>query len=361
MLYPRIKRFPKEIFIHLSAWLFLVSVPFSLSINSFDDFPHLFERAWLPLVLFAISFYLNYFWISKRFFDKEKKVSFFILNILIIIGFILINIVFRSLLFNGEHPPMPNMSGTMQHMPPPLHNKAEKELISLFMYRDIISYLAPIIFAVAISAIKRWNKSEIQQKELEKERLQSELQQLKFQLHPHFFFNSLNNIYAMIDNYPDDAKKNIHTLAKLMRYLLYESDQEKVSLKQEIDFLEQYINLMKVRCPENIQVEYKFEDKHTAIKIPPLLFISIIENAFKHGISTKKEATIFFSLEIMGKTLMFISRNENFAKDNKDQSGSGIGLANLQKRLNILYPNAHQLNISNDNDVYSLALEINLD
>ncbi len=358
MLNPILKKLPREIFIHLFAWLFLMLVPFLLSINSFDDFPHLFERAWLPLVLFAISFYLNYFWISNRFFDKEKKASFFILNILIIFGFILINVVFRSLLFHGEHPPMPE---TLQHMPPQPRNKVETGMISLFMYRDIISYLAPIIFAVAIRAIRRWNKSEIQQKELEKERLQSELQQLKFQLHPHFFFNSLNNIYAMIDNYPDDAKKNIHTLAKLMRYLLYESDHEKVSLNQEIDFLEQYINLMKVRCPENIHVQYKFEDKNTSTKIPPLLFISIIENAFKHGISTKKEATIFFSLAVLENTLMFTSRNENFAKDNKDQSGSGIGLINLQKRLDILYPNSHQLSINTENNIFSLVLEIKLD
>ncbi len=356
----RLKTFSKEIFVHLSVWLFLISVPFLLSINSFDDFPHLFEKAWLPLVLFAISFYLNYFWISEKAFNKDKKLSFIILNILIIIIFIAINIIFRAFLFHGDHPPMHDLSEPIKHLPPP-NNKTPNEMISIFMYRDIISYLAPIIFAVAISAIKRWNKSELQQKELEQEHLKSELQQLKFQLHPHFFFNSLNNIYAMIDSYPEDAKKNIHTLAKLMRYLLYESDHNSVNLKQEIVFLEQYIELMKVRCPENIQVQYKFEDKHLNVKIPPLLFISIIENAFKHGVSTKKEADIFFSLAILDKTLIFTSKNENFAKNDTDQSGSGIGLINLQKRLNILYPNSHKLNINTENGIYNLVLKINLD
>lgn len=192
-----------------------------------------------------------------------------------------------------------------------------------------------------------------------KEKLQSELKHLKYQLQPHFFFNSLNNIYAMVDISPENAKKAIHNLSKMMRYFLYETNEEKVPLTKEIQFLLKYIDLMKLRFSNNTLVQTSFEEDLPEIEIAPLLFIAIVENAFKHGVSATQPSTITFGLEIENDLIKFTSVNKNFPKTDEDKSGSGIGLENLKKRLELIYPNVHQLITHIDeNDYFNLLLTI---
>lgn len=326
--------------IHIFVWAFLFSVPYFLSLNSFENFERLLEHTWIPLVLYAISFYLNYFKLSDKLFEKDKRLSFALWNLLIIACFIAINFGVR-MLFWQKMPP-PEMLHTAMKLQPGMH-KGPKGPMSLFMYKDIISYLIPVIFALAFRAIQRWNKAELLQKTTEKERLNSELQQLKYQLQPHFFFNSLNNIYALVDINPERAKISIHGLSKLMRYMLYESDTDRVSLKQELDFMTRYIDLMAMRCSDKTKVQYQFPKHGTEMQIAPLLFISLIENAFKHGVSATVNTEIHFKIETNGKRLFFEASNDNLPKTVEDKSGSGIGLENLRKRLELLYPDNYFL------------------
>lgn len=325
---------PAQIAIHLFVWLFLFSMPYFLTYNKFENIDRLIEHTWFPLCLYAISFYLNYFWITDKLFDKKKRYQFILINLLLIVVLLVINFLFRFWFFQKMPPPdMP------PHMPPfPKDKMMMHKPLSFFMYTDSISYLIPIMFAIGIRAIERWSKAELQQKTSEKERLSSELQHLKYQLQPHFFFNSLNNIYSLVDINPEQAKEGIHTLSKLMRYMLYESDTEKVSLKQEMDFMQRYIQLMSMRCSDKTTVSFDFPELKSDISIPPLLFISLIENAFKHGVSATANTNISFKIRLENKMLSFEAKNDNLPKQSSDKSGSGIGLDNLQKRLDLLFP-----------------------
>jgi LytS/YehU family sensor histidine kinase len=188
--------------------------------------------------------------------------------------------------------------------------------------------------------------------------LKSELQHLHYQLQPHFFFNSLNNIYALVDIAPEKAKTSIHSLSKLMRYMLYDTNEETVSLSKEIDFMKKYIDLMKLRISDKTKVTYNFPSEETGIKIAPLLFISLIENAFKHGVSASKESEIDIKMTVKLQTVLFSIENDNFPKKTDDKSGSGIGLPNIEKRLNLLYPNKSSFKTFVKENRYMAQLEI---
>ena len=218
--------------------------------------------------------------------------------------------------------------------------------------------MAPLLFSIALKSTKRWVKTEAERKEATNVKLKSELQHLHYQLQPHFFFNSLNNIYALVDISPEQAKKSIHSLSKLMRYMLYETTDESVSLTKEIDFMKKYIELMKLRVSDKTVVNYSFPSEETGITIAPLLFISLIENAFKHGVSASKESTININITCTNKTVLFTIENDNFPKKTTDKSGSGIGLPNIEKRLELLYPNNNSFKTEVKDNHYRATLKI---
>ncbi len=189
-------------------------------------------------------------------------------------------------------------------------------------------------------------------------KLQSELQYLHYQLQPHFFFNSLNNIYALVDISPDQAKKTIHSLSKLMRYMLYETNIEFVALYKEVDFMKKYIDLMKLRISDKTEVIYTFSNVDIEIKVAPLLFISLIENAFKHGVSASKESSIDINMTTNDKKILFTIKNNNFPKRTEDKSGSGMGIHNIQKRLELLYPDKYNFKTTIKENRFVVHLEI---
>ena len=224
---------------------------------------------------------------------------------------------------------------------PDANGPKEKPPVIFFIYFDSISFLIPWAIAVAASVFERWIKTEAERKESENARLQSELEHLKYQLQPHFFFNSLNNIYALVDISPEKAKMTILALSTLMRYLLYESNTGKVSLDKETEFLLRYIELMQLRTSANTTIETDFEEIPADAQIAPLLLIPLIENAFKHGISATKQNRIHISMRFEQGWLHFETRNGNYPRTETDRSGSGIGLKNIQKRLELIYPEGY--------------------
>ncbi|WP_245946364.1 sensor histidine kinase [Arenibacter echinorum] len=231
---------------------------------------------------------------------------------------------------------------------------------NLFYYVDMIASMVPIVFSVALKTTERWYKSENERKEAQTINLQAEIQHLKYQLQPHFFFNSLNNIYALVDSSPETAKKTIHSLGKLMRYLLYDTETEKVALQKEIDFMTQYIELMKLRFSNKITISYSFPTVPQNIKVVPLLFITLVENAFKHGIPASSEASLSFKMEITDTFLVFTAKNQNLPKSDSDKSGSGIGLENLRKRLQLLYPDSHSFVYQVKDEIFTAVLTLEI-
>ena len=321
-----------SVFTHVIVWLGLFSMPFLLSYGQEVDVNRVIAHFSIPLFFYAIIFYSNYFYIIDKLLFTKKIFWFILLNIAMIVFFIYSKEYIENNFFVELIKTRPT---TEDGKSPPF---------KMILYFQMLTYTAPLLFAIVVKTTNRWIKTENERKEALNVKLKSELQHLHYQLQPHFFFNALNNIYAMVDLSPDEAKKSIHSLSKLMRYMLYETNVAEVPLSKEIDFMKKYIDLMKLRVSDKTTVLYSFPEEETNLKIAPLLFISLIENAFKHGVAANQESEIHIELTVNMDGLKFKTKNANFPKNTDDKSGSGIGIANVQKRLKLLYPDKFKFN-----------------
>ena len=204
-------------------------------------------------------------------------------------------------------------------------------------------------------------RREEDQKELTRQKLQQELDYLKYQINPHFFMNTLNNIHALVDIDPEKAKSTIIELSKLMRYVLYESSRPTILLNKEIDFLQQYITLMRLRYTNRVNIQVDMPAEVPGIEVPPLLFIPFIENAFKHGVSYEHESFIRVQMQLQDSYLCFACENSKKPQEkttNTDNPHSGIGLENVQKRLKLIYGNDYFYLTSDNEKTYEVSLKI---
>jgi hypothetical protein len=226
-----------------------------------------------------------------------------------------------------------------------------------FMNTFLISLLIAG-FNTAIAATNKWVDEEQSRKEVEKEHIRSELDFLQSQISPHFFMNTLNNIHALIEADQELAQNAVIKLSELMRYLLYESGRGNTTLKKEVEFLKSYINLMQLRVDNSVKVDINMPDVHENVNLPPLLFISFIENAFKHGVSYREPSHLAFTLTQNSGTIEFISVNTILSTTSASKSHGGIGLENIRKRLDLLYSDKFSLDIRNDDNQFMVRLTI---
>ena len=214
-------------------------------------------------------------------------------------------------------------------------------------------------FNIAIKLFFKSFRDEEMLKELEHQRLQSELQYLKYQINPHFFMNTLNNIHALVDIDTGKAKSTIVELSKLMRYVLYEASNKTTLLSREVQFLENYVGLMSLRYTDKVSIEMHFPAEVPKVQIPPLLFISFVENAFKHGVSYRNESFIRVLVQLEeDNRLSFRCTNSN--NGSADEQHHGIGLENVRKRLRLLFGNDYTLSITNEEQLFDVLLIIPL-
>lgn len=202
-------------------------------------------------------------------------------------------------------------------------------------------------------------KTENEKTRLEKENMSTQLVLLRHQVSPHFLMNTLNNIHSLVDINTEEAKEAIIKLSRMMRYLLYETETDKTRLRREIEFLESYIDLMKMRFNTRVRIELKLPENIPDKSIPPFIFISLIENAFKHGISYKDESFIYIDLSIHNDHLNLDITNSK-AEKTRYEEFSGIGIENTRKRLALLYGENYSMNISDNKDTFSVNLSVPL-
>lgn len=329
--------------LHLLGWGVLFCLPFMLSSGQAIPMRTVFQHSWLPLMYSVIIFYSNYLWFIDALLFRKKSGQFFALNMVLIALFVWFHLEISKILALRDIP--------SANAGPPW---------KLVVFVHTISLTIPLIFSITLKLYQRWIKSEAERIEAANAKLQSELQHLKYQLQPHFFFNSLNNIYSLVDISPEQAKVTIHSLAKLMRYMLYETTDDLVSLAREVDFMKKYIELMEIRTPDKTTVRTEFPEIPEDIRIAPLLYIALIENAFKHGVSGNTPCEIQFLMSLDGQQVRFETRNQFRPKISGDRSKSGIGLANLQKRLTLLYPDKHIFSAGVKGDQFETSLTIDL-
>ena len=215
-----------------------------------------------------------------------------------------------------------------------------------------------IFLSTVLKFIQDWFLNEKVKSNLENENLIAELAFLKSQINPHFLFNSLNNIYSLAYQKSEKTPEAILKLSEIMRYMLYESNEDKVALSDEIRYLENYIELQKLRFKDNISIKFDINGDPLGLMITPLVLISFVENAFKHGIATDIENPISIVLNLSDDKLLFHVSNIKSSM-NKDITG-GIGLQNVQRRLSLIYKDRYRLHIDDNNDIYNCELYLNL-
>lgn len=323
-----------EPLIHTLGWAFLFGLPFILiDRNSGISWQDIFRRLNGPASTFIV-FYINYLFWVPRLYLKGKLQSFVVCNlILCLLGCIGMSYWEQLIRITG-HTIQP--AALPHHFAPPPR--------FFFILRDLVMQILCIVMATTARTSKEWSRAEAARKEAELGRSEAELKNLRNQINPHFLLNTLNNIYALIQFNTEKAQDAVQDLSKLLRHVLYDNQQPYVPLAQEIDFLENYIRLMRIRLPESVDITIeKHLPEMQTVQIAPLLYISLIENAFKHGIRTNEASFIHLTIELLSDTVLrFRLENSNYPKNQSDRSGSGIGLKQVQKRLDILYPNKYR-------------------
>ena len=257
------------------------------------------------------------------------------------------------------------MDDRFGHEPPPEFRGErpdfkEKRPPVIIGEHDIVSIVVVVLMCGMNLGIKLYFRSRKDHKKLqalEKENLEQQLEYLKYQINPHFFMNTLNNIHALVDINPEKAKDTILELSKMMRFVLYEGDKKGVPLSCEFDFIRHYITLMQLRYTDKVRITVDLPQEVPDRQIPPLMLITFIENAFKHGVSYQHYSFIDIKVTVNDK-LHFTCRNSKAEKSNEEKGG--VGLQNVKQRLNLLYDNNYTLNIQDEPDVYHVELTIPL-
>ena len=237
------------------------------------------------------------------------------------------------------------------------HNIPETAVISL---RIIPFITISVVFMTSSSAIKLFQQWIIDDKriaELTQENMKSELEQLKSKVNPHFLFNSLNNVHVLTQIDPEKASKVLMNLSDLLRYQLHDSSRNKVLLSSDISFLDNFLNLEKIR-QDNFEYKLHKEGEIIGIQIPPFLFINFVENAVKHSVDHEKASYADISISVCEHKISFTCTNSKPSKKLRPNVAGGLGLANAKRRLDLLYGDNHSLDIREEADTYTVKLEL---
>lgn len=324
----------RYLILHLLCWSVIIVVPMFFHSSS-EDTTMVLNRyvRWLgnPLA-YMLVFYINYLLLVPRFLLKRNDWKTFLLaNVLVILaGLFFIDLChwFAELLL----PDLPNNS--------PRPKKPYVRLPRYFW--AVLTFILIIALAVAVRMIQRWQHIEEARKEAEAARAEAELSNLRNQMNPHFLLNTLNNIYALIAFDQEKAQTAVGELSKLLRHVLYENQQDFVPLYKEVDFMRNYIELMKIRVTDSVKIETDIDiQPNDSTPVAPLIFISLIENAFKHGISPQGKGEIKIDLHQVNGDITCEICNTCYPKRENDKSGSGIGLEQVGRRLELLYPDRY--------------------
>ena len=329
-------------FIHIVCWV-LVFLPACIGIPKDQlDIQHIILNLALPINM-CIIFYINYIWMVPKLYLNNQYRKFFLINIVLVII----------------------LTSATQCAWDILHPLKSEEysifrVVVFFIAKKMMSLSVPIVLATLLQKSLLWHRIEERHKTNMMEKKELELRSLKSQIHPHFLLNTLNNIYALIGFNQDKAKEAVISLSELMSQVLYGNEQDDVNLADEVKFIDNYIKLMRLRIPKHVElnVEYDIPDPCT-LRVAPLLFMSLVENAFKHGISATEKSVISISMKANDDQICFQTWNTNHPKSNDDNSGHGIGLELVQRRLDIMYPGKYKWTKGiTSNNTYSSIITI---
>lgn len=335
---------------HTLSWAALLLVPLmSMSHGDGLQTRQVLVSVGVTLSFMAV-FYPNFLWFTPRYYGQKGHLRFLLANTVVVI---LTALAFHSWM------EMVNAYWPDPLKPSPHHDQPDL----LHILRNIFNLSIVGVVATALQLASRWRKTEEARLEAEAARTAAELKTLRSQINPHFLLNTLNNIYALTAIDATRAQTAIQQLSKMLRHLLYDYEQPLVPLQDEVEFLQNYINLMRIRLPKNVDVSYQYHiGQHEQQLVAPMVFIPLVENAFKHGISPIEHSFIHVTIEADQQHIGCHIANSNHPKSANDHSGHGIGLQQVQRRLELIYPDGYTWHHgpSDDGKTYTSHIDIRL-
>jgi hypothetical protein len=365
----------REVLIHIAGCVTFLALPivFSPDANSISDVwkyaPALKDfLVYLSLILF---FYFNFFFLIPVFYFKRQYTGFFFISFVCFAVVVLLpNTVVNE--DNGFHTekssyrpepperlaPPPRPPDERSPMPPPSHMPEQQQhhtsrSILLDVGHQVFLFLAVFFFSLILKISNRWRQAE-------KEKLNAELSYLKAQINPHFLFNTLNSIYSLAIEKSDQTPAAVVKLSGMMRYVISDSAHHLVSLSKEIDYISNYIELQKIRFGNAVPLSFRVNGVYAGEQIAPLILISFVENAFKHGVNAAEDSDIRIEINIILHQLHFTAFNNKVTVQIMPEDKGGLGIENTRKRLELLYPGRHTLEITDDPDYFSVSLLLQL-
>lgn len=299
-----------------------------------------------PLML-MIVFYLNYLYLAPKLFVSGKH------RYDVLINLVLITVFGITLHYWTNY--VNELYGVHQLVDDTLNDVTS-------ILRNSINFAIFAGGSTALALARKWVTADQQLKESETARAKAELSNLRSQINPHFLLNTLNNIYALTAINQARAQDAIQQLSKMLRHLLYDNQESLVLLSDEMQFIENYINLMKIRLSQNVDVSFHRQATLPGVKVAPLIFISLIENAFKHGVSPTEPSFVHISITATERDITCQIENSNHPKSNSDRSGHGIGLSQVQRRLDLAYPGRYtwEKGTNENRKIYTSTIHIYL-
>ena len=374
-----------ENIIYLAVWGGLFAAPLlSLYVRTVSDTNIEFNWTevfivWRHFAVYLLLFLVHNFLLAPLLVHSHKRIAYFSLVTVLLVSFV----AFR---YNnrpdrkGHHmppmekplPPPSTKAGEMmgkkppfRHHPPPFRrDMKEHDAPPPFFFiseHEIMAIVVLILMFGANLGIKNYIRSRDDRKrlvELEKQNLEQQLEYLRYQINPHFFMNTLNNIHALVDFDPVKAQETIVELSNMMRFVLYEGNKQSVPLSRELDFIRHYVTLMQLRFTDRVKITLDLPQQTPERQIPPLVLVTFIENAFKHGVSYQRESFIEVQVTVEDETMHFCCHNSK--ADHPNEEKGGVGLANVRKRLDLIYGERYRLSIKDKSDAYHVELYLPL-
>lgn len=335
--------------IHILGWLLLgFLLLFYIPMTWNVTLPFVFKIWQLAVLMLMIAmFYINAKLIVPKTIIKEKIGLYFIWVLLVL--FVMQLMAYFYISYTDIHAKMGYLLGLKRH--------------NISFFNNFIFTITLLVLGISTSwaMLQYWQKATQNKQKLEQDKTIAELAMLKAQINPHFFFNSLNSIYSLTYTNVEDSRKALHTLSHMMRYLLYNAEGERTTLLLEVEFLKNYISLMKLRANSKLKITTHIPDLLKDHPIVPMLLLPLVENAFKHGVNATDRSEISIKLNQNESQIALEVENTFFEKTGTETDEGGIGLTNTQRRLELVYPQKHDMRVSNQNGKYKVNLQITLE
>lgn len=339
----RIREFVKrDAIYHILFWLvlyvsfiFIDTRKYGLGITVSKEF--------INIAFYIILVYFNIYYLIPKYLSQKDYIVY---GVFLLLSAIIITPI-KTLFFYLSYP----------------NNPALQDYFVSHQRMIFLSNLFIVSSSTLFQMVLDWQKHQIEKKELLHQTAQSELNFLKTQINPHFLFNTLNNLYALTLKKSDKAPEIVLKLSEMMRYMLYDCNERRVYLSKEVNYIQNYLELEKLRQKQSFNVNFSYKGLLKDQKIAPLMFIPFIENSFKHGLNQHlNEGFLDIKMDIREKEIFFTVENSKSKKAPYQgiKKAGGIGLANVKRRLNLVYPNAHDLIIEDKPNTYKIELRINL-